>query len=100
MVNPWPLRVGVTFFEKAESNLKLCIMNKRMRNLQNVICFVVGIFFFFRLETSWHSRIEPLFIQESSRSALSDGSTLKRGCWGRGLGSEADYFGRRTEEGN
>lgn len=47
MVNPWPLRVGVTFFEKAESNLKLCIMNKRMRNLQNVICFVVGIFFFF-----------------------------------------------------
>ena len=57
-------------------------------------------FFFFRLKTSWDSRIEPLFIQESSRSALSDGSTLKRGCWGRGLGSKADYFGRRAEEGN
>lgn len=34
------------FLEKAKNNLKLCIMNKQTRHFQNVVCFVVGNFFF------------------------------------------------------
>ena len=48
------------FLEKANNNLKLCIMNQQTRQFQNVVCFVVGNFFFFRLKARWDSRIEPL----------------------------------------
>lgn len=72
------------FFWKRPKVIWSCVLwLKEMSNLKNVVCFVVGIFFVvvFRLKTRWHSRIEAVFSQGSSRSIASDGGTLKWGAW-------------------